>query len=465
MTSVLDDLARDLIKAGVVGVESQAKAIYLCNISRKLGKPQSFIAYGPSAAGKSFLADTMLELVPNEDVERFDSASATALFYGGSLAHKIVYVPETANLSEDLQGLLRVLVSEGSLSRDFTAVEGTKRRVIHVEREGPCLVAQTSVDSIHPENETRALLIEVPDSPTQTRRVMESIAAQFTGAVNPIDPEPWLRLDASLPVAPKIEVDPGLANPLAKLIPSASVRMRRDFRAILTLVCAHALLHYTQRPVNPVSGATVAGMEDYEVVREVLEPIIGVQTDRAVHIEVREFVDQAVAMAGARGLDGTVTAKEVGDALGIDKRTAWRRAKRALRGEFLVNGETRRGQPAKLSAGSPMPDGIALPTVAAIKEWVGAQGGGTTRSTAGSNGGSRLSGSGSSDSSSNEGTGEDGNGETPGGYAPYGSEDRGTGGTATRTSGTGGGHPAESSRQKLDRIVAQRAAERGDPRA
>jgi hypothetical protein len=409
--TVLDQLARDLRAGGVVGVDAQAKAIFLCLVSRKLKKPQSFIAYGPSAAGKSFLIDTMLALIPPEDIERFDSASDTALFYKeDSLSHRVVYVPETANLTDEVQGFLRVLVSEGQLSRDYTLVEGSKRSVKHVQRDGPCLVAQSSVDAIHPENETRALLIEVPDSPEQTRLVMRSIAAQFAGIITAIDPTAWLALDRMLPTATDIVIDRDLGKALSMLIPATSVRMRRDFRAILTLVCAHALLHLADRPVS-TAGATVAGIDDYEVVREILEPIIGVQTDRAVHPEVREFVDWVVSMSRAKGPEGTVTAKEIGDKIGIDKKAAWRRARRALRSEFLVNRETRKNQPAQLSEGSSMPDGIALPTVQDVREWIAATLGGSSGSTTGSTTGGTHSRTGSSGSTTSRDRGVSGTGE------------------------------------------------------
>lgn len=405
--TVLDDLIHDLRHGGVVGVDAQAKAIFLCNISRKLAKPQSYIAYGPSASGKSFLIETIMSLVPSDDVERFDSASEKALFYNKApLSHRIVYTPEASNLSEELQGHLRVLVSEGQLTHMKVEMAGVNGSVKTIIREGPCLVAQTSVDSIHPENETRSLLIEIPDGPQQTQLVMRSLAAKFSGRLTAIDPTPWQALDLAIPNGVEIIIDSDLTEALWNLLPHTAVRMRRDFGALLTLICAHALLYLQQRPL--VGSAYVAGMEDYEAVRDILEPIIGVQTDVKVHPEVREFVETAISLCTQKGLQGTVTAKEVGDVVGIDARAAWRRAKRAMKGEYLKNSETRPRQPAQLHAGGAMPDGVTLPTVEDIREWIVA-----TRGQADSTSVSTPAITVSSVSTKNRYRGEKGNGASP----------------------------------------------------
>jgi hypothetical protein len=369
---ILDDLVRDLNVAGLVGVDSQSIVVYLCNISRKLGRPQSYLATGPSSAGKSFMLSRLLELVPGEDVETFDSVSETALFYKTTpLTHKVVYVPETATLTDEVQSFLRVLVSEGSLRREYTVLKGTEREVRTASREGPCLVAQSTVDGIHPENETRSLIVEIPDDAEQTRRVMRASARAAAGLSEPIDVKRWHNLDAGLPTE-GASVQPALADRLADLVFAGSVRMRRDFTALMTLMMAHALVYAGEREPDHL-GRVMADVRDYAAIRPHLLVVMGVQSDAVVSAQVRQFVQATEAAldekreAAAVVAGVTVTAKEVGERIGLDSRTAWRRAKRAIRDTWLENEEKRPRQPARLILGEPMPiDVEVLPPVEAL---------------------------------------------------------------------------------------------------
>jgi hypothetical protein len=55
------------------------------------------------------------------------------------------------------------------------------------------------------------------------------------------------------------------AERLAKMIPPVSVRLRRDFKAILYLIKSHAILHQTSREQDD-RGWIIATIEDYKAV-------------------------------------------------------------------------------------------------------------------------------------------------------------------------------------------------------
>ena len=61
---ILDRFAEDLHKAGLVGEERAAKLLYLVLTSRVLDRPISAVVKAPSAAGKSYLVDTVLRFFP-----------------------------------------------------------------------------------------------------------------------------------------------------------------------------------------------------------------------------------------------------------------------------------------------------------------------------------------------------------------------------------------------------------------
>jgi len=65
----------------------------------------------------------------------------------------------------------------------------------------------------------------------------------------------------------------------------------------------------------------------------------------------------------------TVSQVQLAARLGLEASTVSWRVNRAIKGGFLENEETRRGHPAKLKLGDPLPDeATALPPVEAVRE-------------------------------------------------------------------------------------------------
>ena len=76
----------------------------------------------------------------------------------------------------------------------------------------------------------------------------------------------------------------------AELVPAAAVRMRRDFRQLLTCIEASALLHQLQRSTTS-DGRVVAAVEDYAVARRLLAPIFNTIVADGVTTAIRETVE------------------------------------------------------------------------------------------------------------------------------------------------------------------------------
>ena len=62
----LSSFVSDLRRAGVVGVEREAKLLFIAITSRVLERPISVAIKGPSSAGKSFLVEKVLSFFPHE---------------------------------------------------------------------------------------------------------------------------------------------------------------------------------------------------------------------------------------------------------------------------------------------------------------------------------------------------------------------------------------------------------------
>jgi len=366
---LLAELERLLPRLGVVGEDRNAKLLYLALTSRLLDRPVSVVVKGPSAAGKSYLVSQVLRLFPDTAYLDLTGMSEHALVYDERpLSHRHVVIYEADGLGPDAPGeanflayCLRSLLSEGQL-RYITVertAEGLRPRV--VEKPGPTgLITTTTRAQLHPENETRLLTLTVKDTPEQTARVLQAQAARVSGAGGP-EPDlgPWVALQRWLEVAGERRVVVPFAPALAELANPKAVRLRRDFEQVLRLIQAHALLHQHHRP-RDAEGRVVATLEDYRAVYDLVADLVNDQVEAAVSPAVREVVEAVNELHQANGRP--VTLAELAQRLGVDKATASRRAQVALARGYLVNDENRRGRPAQLRPGQPLPEDVpALP--------------------------------------------------------------------------------------------------------
>jgi winged helix-turn-helix DNA-binding protein len=206
---------------------------------------------------------------------------------------------------------------------------------------------------LDPELETRLVSIPVTDSAAQTKAVMYALA----------DDRGQAEIDMQWPTLQQVIADDALhfgtgvhvpfAHPLADAIPPAATRLRRDFGAILALVKTHALLHRATRQRDG-DGRTIASIEDYTVVRELVADLVSEGVGRTVSPETRETVQavERLEPGHENGVMQTALAAE----LGLDRGTVSRRVRKALDGGYVRNLEEHRGRPHRLLPGDPLPD-------------------------------------------------------------------------------------------------------------
>jgi hypothetical protein len=159
------------------------------------------------------------------------------------------------------------------------------------------------------------------------------------------------------------------AKALAELVPPSAVRLRRDFRALLYLVRAHALLHQASRERDR-SGRVVATVADYAVVRDLVADLLAEGVEATVPAAIRETVETVVAPLGVGdGDDAGVSVARLATKLGIDKGPASRRWQQARRRGYLKNLETRTGRKARIVVDEPLPEDVELlPTPELVEE-------------------------------------------------------------------------------------------------
>jgi hypothetical protein len=273
----------------------------------------------------------------------------------------MLVIYEAAGLQSDIASyLMRSLLSEGHINYTTVEVTNAGLKPRRIERVGPTgLITTTTAISLHPENETRLLSLTVNDTPAQTRAVMRAHVGELRPERDRRDwheMQSWLADEA---LAVTIPFDAALAE----AIPSYSIRVRRDFPALLTLVRAHALLHQCSRERDE-RDAVIATLDDYAAVRSLVWDLMADAAERSVSPEIRETIAAVEVLSERDVLMDGVRNTQVAAALGIDKSTAMRRTRTAVTRGFLHNLETGRGRPARLLIGDPVPDDASfLPTV------------------------------------------------------------------------------------------------------
>lgn len=270
-------------RAGLAREKKNRALLLLAFTSRKMDNPINAIGKGDSSSGKSFLAATMLSLIPDEDVRQFTAVTAKALFYGGdaSLQNKIMYIREAPG-GEDTEHSLRTFMSEKDL-RLLTVQkdESTGRnRTEEVVVKGPiCFYTTTTSVEVNPENETRLLTITSDESEGTTRAFLDPTAyqAQF-GQLAPSEDELRLWKNFQRVLDKNLIVRVPFALRLCEGFPTQNIRARRDFPKMIELIRASAFLHQFHRRREPFVDDKgqpreylYASVADYEIVKSLVE--------------------------------------------------------------------------------------------------------------------------------------------------------------------------------------------------
>lgn len=354
---LMDRIATAIRSLGYVGDLRPALLVYLAMTSRLLERPQNLALIAQSSAGKSYTVDTVLKLMPPDALYLMRAGSSRALVYNEEeFRHRMVVVGKADSIPEDgpAASAIRSLAADNVMTYDvverdeLTGKFGTR----HIEKEGPTGMITTGTRRLREQMATRMLEITVTDDPAHTRNILLAQARGLLSDDTPsADLEPFLALQRWLALTGRHSVAVPFAETLARLLPESAaraVRMRRDFRQLLTCVQAVAMLYQEQREKTP-DGRVVATIDDYAVARKLLEAVFGSVATDGVTPAVREIVE--AVKQGEQVSQATLAER-----LGLDKRAVSWRVGRALADGWLVNLEPQRGKPQRLVRGTPLPE-------------------------------------------------------------------------------------------------------------
>jgi len=250
---LLDQVVADLTAVGYAGEEANKLLGYLACTSRKLDDPLSVLIQSRSAAGKSFLAEVLCELVPPEDLRRYTRVTGQALYYleEDGLSHKILSIEEAAG-AEEAAYSIRALQSAKSLSVAVTTKDPQSGRMrtdeYHVKGPATFLLTTTTSD-VDPETLSRFLVLTVDETEQMTARIhaLQRESRTVEGLRGRRHADAVIR---------RHHVAQRLLRPMPVVIPYAPflrfpqkpLRTRRDHRKYLGLIEVVAFLHQHQRP-------------------------------------------------------------------------------------------------------------------------------------------------------------------------------------------------------------------------
>jgi hypothetical protein len=368
---VLDAFIREWRKV-MAGEEQNAKILYLACTSRLLDKCINVAIKGPSSAGKSEIRKQVTAFFPDEGVISFTSMSERALIYReDDYDHKILSMGEASGAEEQsLQDyFLRELMSAGQIRYDM--VDKYTMRTKTIIKNGPvAFMVTTTKASLHPENETRMLSLEVDDTAAQTARVMRKVAANIgmNAEKHAIDYLPWHAFQRWLEIGNCKVVVP-YADTLSTMIPPKAVRLRRDLAQVLLAIKSHALLHRRHREVDERDQIVADIYLDYCAIYKIMGNLMAEASGVRIKPEVSETIDAVrIETANMDHAEGA-TAYMIGKRLNLDKSAARRRLIVAKDDGFIVNLETRRGQPGRwrvIAEQADAAEGVMLPRPEAL---------------------------------------------------------------------------------------------------
>lgn len=344
--SMLQEFLREISRVGLIGEKRNSAIGFLVATSRNLENPTSLAFRGQSGSGKSNLADTVLKFIPVGDVYQSTTLSNTSLVYSPEdFRHRIIVVPELAGLgSEDNEGLynIREFLTRNKISKTATqdAIKGGGRVAPRVEKEGPIsLITTTTHLNILEDLNTRLIVVNVDESEEHIRLVAKRSRRAKKVQVS----KEWLYLQQWLDLKRQINgafmVDIPYIEAMVDLMPPAvfkQSRANRDIDHVIGLIEAHTILHHINRDMTS-NGEYRATLDDYTVVRQLMNDVLGETLHLTVPDGIRKIVDAVEKLAPNPAM--SVNALQLANFVALDPKTVKRFASTAVRLGYL-KGET-----------------------------------------------------------------------------------------------------------------------------
>jgi hypothetical protein len=292
---LFERIVDDMTAMGYVGEDLNKQLVYLAASSRKLDDPISVLILSQSAAGKSYLVETVRRLMPEEDVVAVTSLSDQALNYIDDLTHKFLILGEAVH-GEVVEHQIREMLSGKELSRLVTIKDPETGKMQSRVVRTPVIVSSVlsgTNHAINPENASRCFVVNSDESKQQTERIHERQRQKYSlerlatarGAAETIV--------KTHQAAQRLLTKRQIVNDFAPLIgfPTSLMRSRRDHDRFLDLIACVCYLRQYQKQAEKAGSVEFirCDVSDYRVAYRIM--IEGVMSST-----VRELPTGAVGL-------------------------------------------------------------------------------------------------------------------------------------------------------------------------
>ncbi len=268
---LFERIVEDLSALGYVGEDLNKQLLYLCASSRKLDDPISVLILSQSAAGKSYLVETVRKLMPPEEVVAVTSLSDQALNYIEDLSHKFLILGEAVH-GEVVEHQIREMLSGKELSRLVTMKDpetGTMQsRVVRTPVVVSSVLSGTS-HAVNPENASRCFVVNADESKIQTARIHEAQRQKYSLERLRTGRGETERIIRAHQAAQRLVRKVAIVNDFAVHLgfPTSLMRSRRDHDRFLDLIASVCFLRQYQKREEREGAVSFirCDLEDYRV--------------------------------------------------------------------------------------------------------------------------------------------------------------------------------------------------------
>jgi DNA primase catalytic core len=363
--NLFDEIVHDMEKIGYVGEDLNKQLLYICASSRILDDPISILILSESAAGKSYLVETVEKLVPQKDVVAITSLSDQALNYVEDFMHKFFTLGESVH-SDIVEHQIREMLSRKELSRLVTVKDEKSGKMSSKIVKTPMIVASvlsTTRQNLNPENLSRYFVTHIDESQDQTQRIHEAQRKKYSLERHlekiHIVPEIIKKHRTAQRLLRKVLI----VNPFGEALgfPSHLMRTRRDNDRFMDLIACVCFLRQYQKPIKWEGEETRSqetrteyiecDIEDYRIAYNVMvKGILGATMDDIPHQaaflydEIRGILRQKAEREELKPVEVSLTQREIREKTNLNQMFVKRYLRVLTEYEYIkVRGNTHRG--------------------------------------------------------------------------------------------------------------------------
>jgi DNA primase catalytic core len=347
---MFDRIVQDTELLGYVGEEINKILIYLAASSRKLDDPISVIVMSESAAGKSYLIDTVKKLIPPEDVVSMTSLSDQALNYlpEEGLKHKFLVMGEAVH-SEVVEHQIREMLSAHELSRLVTTKDEKTGQMTSkmVKKEVTVSAVMSSTDyDLNAENTSRSFVVNTDESTDQTRRIHASQKMKYSTERLQLKKNRIPEIIKTHHAAQRLLKKVFIVNTLAEKIsfPDTLMRSRRDHDRFMDLIATIAFLRQYQKEEKEAEGVKFieCDMTDLKLAVDIMKDILPATLTNfpksaiSLYEEIRKVIEEKAKSENLLPKEVSVTQRELREKTGLNQMFVKRNLRTLIDFEYLI---------------------------------------------------------------------------------------------------------------------------------